>query len=123
VGAIEERVALLEGRMLEQAQVFADIRETLRSLDQRLTGLERKVDTSVASLHQSLATLQDSMATKQSLATLQDSVATKQSVATLQDAVLAARRDAAIDFRWIVGIQMTVLIAVIAALFSVVAAR
>jgi hypothetical protein len=111
VGAIEARVALLEGRMLEQAQVFADIRETLRSLDQRLTGLEGKVDASVASLLQSLATLQGGL------------MATKQSVASLQDALAAVRKDAAIDFRWIVGIQVTVLIAVVAALFGVVVAR
>ena len=110
MAAIEERVALLEGRMLEQAQIFAEIRQTLRSLDQRLTGLERKLDTSVASLHQSLATLQDS-------------IATKASAAALQDGLAAVRRDAALDFKWIVGIQMTVLIAVVAALFGVVAAR
>jgi hypothetical protein len=83
VAAIEERVALLEGRMLEQAQLLADIRETLRSLDQRLTGLDQKVGV----VHQSL------------------------------------RREAAADFKWIVGIQVTVLIAVVAALFGVLPAR
>ena len=94
MGAIEERVALLEGRMLEQAQLFAEIRETLRSLDQRLTGLERKVDTSVASLHQSIATVHQSQ-----------------------------RREAAADFKWIVGIQVTTLIAVVAALLGALTAR
>ena len=83
MAAIEERMALLEGRMLEQTHVFADIRETLRSLDQRLDGLDQKV----GAVHQSL------------------------------------RRDAAADFKWIVGIQVTTLIAVVAALFGVVAAR
>jgi hypothetical protein len=94
VAAIEERVALLEGRMLEQAQLLADIRETLRSLDQRLTGLERKVDTSVASLHQSIATVHQSQ-----------------------------RREAAADFKWIVGIQVTTLIAVVAALLGALTVR
>ena len=83
MAAIEERMALLEGRMVEQAQVFADIRETLRSLDQRLTGLDQKV----GSVHQSL------------------------------------RRDAATDFKWLVGIQVTTLIAVVAALVGALTAR
>jgi hypothetical protein len=33
------------------------------------------------------------------------------------------RREAAADFKWIVGIQVTVLIAVVAALFGVLPAR
>jgi hypothetical protein len=51
-------------------------------------------------------------------ATLQQSV-----VATLHESLAALRGEAATDFKWIVGIQVTTLIAVVAALLGALAAR
>jgi uncharacterized coiled-coil protein SlyX len=78
VGAIEERVALLEGRMIEQAQLFNDIRDALARLERRVDAGFERVDARI-------------------------------------DAV---RKDASVDFRWIFGIQITTLIAVVAALLG-----
>ena len=132
MAAMDERVALLEGRMLEQANVFADIRETLRSLDQRLTGLDQKVDHSITSLHQSMGTVHQSMGTvhqsigtlHQSMETLPQLMATGQQsvVATLYESLAALRGEAATDFKWLVGIQVTTLVAVVAALLGALAA-
>jgi hypothetical protein len=41
----------------------------------------------------------------------------------LDQSLAAVRRDASIDFRWIVGIQLTTLIAVVAALAGALASR
>lgn len=69
---IEERVAMLDGRMIEQSEMFSDIRTTLGRLEGRFNRLESRVAT---------------------------------------------------NFRWIVGIQITTLITVVAALISVAAMR
>jgi len=72
VELIEERVAMLDGRMIEQSEMFSDIRTTLGRLEGRFNRLESRVAT---------------------------------------------------NFRWIVGIQITTLITVVAALISVAAMR
>lgn len=41
---IEERVAYLEGKVEEHSRGYADIREGLQHLEQRLTFLDQKVD-------------------------------------------------------------------------------
>jgi len=83
VAIVDERLAFLEGRLAEQARMFADIRGALSQLEQRLTTR----------------------------------------LETLEQSVWAVRRDASIDFRWIVGIQLTTLIAVVAALAGALATR
>lgn len=79
--AIEERVALLEGRMMEQVQLFSDIREALARLERRMDAVDARF---------------------------------AQVDAHLDD----VRKDASVDFRWIVGIQVTTLVAVVAALLA-----
>ncbi len=130
MAAIEERMALLEGRMVEQAHMFGEIRNTLRSLDrrmdgveqrltavdqrltERMTGLDQKVDRLAATLEESTDT------TRRSMGALHESVMT-----TLHASLAGFRAEAATDFRWIVGIQLTTLIAVVAALLGALVAR
>lgn len=41
---VEERIAYLEGKVEEHSRGYADIREGLQHLEQRLTFLDQKVD-------------------------------------------------------------------------------
>lgn len=41
---VEERVAYLEGKVEEHSRGYAEIRDGLQHLDQRLTFLEQKID-------------------------------------------------------------------------------
>jgi hypothetical protein len=43
MGAVQRRVAYIEGQMSEQSQIFADIREDLRRLDRRLDRLDDRM--------------------------------------------------------------------------------
>ena len=40
--ALEDRVSLLEGRLMEQSNVFVAIRSALTGLDSRMTSIERR---------------------------------------------------------------------------------
>ena len=48
--SLEERVSFVEGRMAEQSNVLNNIRESLVSLEQRVTALDEKVDRKVDAL-------------------------------------------------------------------------
>ncbi|MEW6543778.1 MAG: hypothetical protein AB1411_09210 [Nitrospirota bacterium] len=93
---LEERVAYLEGKVEEHSRGYADIREGLQSLEQRLTFLDQKVDRS----REELAARID--ASDHRLSGRIDSL--DQKVST--------------QFRWLVGIQFMVLLAVIGALLG-----
>jgi uncharacterized coiled-coil protein SlyX len=72
---IEERVAFVEGRLVEQAALFADLRASIASLEQQMTRRFEHVEARLDRFDSSQST----------------------------------------NFRWIVGIQITTLIAVLAA--------
>jgi hypothetical protein len=76
VSAVEERVALLEGRVQEHSQLFTDLRESIASLERRMEARFAQVDRQF-------------------------------------DVV---RAEIAANFKWVVGIQVTTLIAIVAAL-------
>ena len=48
--SLEERVSFVEGRMAEQSHVLDSIRDSLVSLEQRVTALDEKIDRKVDAL-------------------------------------------------------------------------
>jgi uncharacterized coiled-coil protein SlyX len=92
VVAIEERVAMIEGRLLEQTQTFAAIRQDIadlgRRMEQRFAANDQRfaaIDQHFASIDQRFASLEQKMSTQ---------------------------------FFWLLGAQMTTTLAIIAALLN-----
>ncbi len=88
--ALNQKMAHMEGRVMEHAQTLIDIRETLGRFEQR-------VDARFAGVDQRLERLDQS--------------------------VTALRKEHATDFRWLVGIQITTTIAILAALIQAVLSK
>jgi len=109
VAILEERMAFVEGRLVEQSRSMNDLRESIVSLerrmdhrfdgvdqrfvaidqrfvaiDQRFTGLERRMDQQFTALDQRISTLDARMANQ---------------------------------FLWVVGLQITTIVAVLTAVF------
>ncbi len=84
--SVEERVAFLEGRVNEHAQHFTGIREAIAGLDNRITALEARMDRRFDAIDRRFNAID--------------------------------RRFDAIDrrFTWVIGTQVSTLIAIVAAL-------
>lgn len=89
---VEERLAYLEGKVEEHSRGYADIRDGLQHLDQRLTFLDQKVDRFREEL-------------------MGANAATNARIEALDQKVSR-------QFIWLVGIQIMVLLAVIGALLG-----
>lgn len=87
---IDERVAFVEGRLVEQSAVFSDIRAALGSLEHRMDRRFEQVDARFLQVEARLDRLGE---------------------------------DQSKNFRWLVGIQITTLIAVVGTLLGALAAR
>jgi hypothetical protein len=87
---IEERMAFVEGRLVEQSALFSDIRAAMASLELRMDRRFEKVDARFLQVEARL----DQLGADQSK-----------------------------NFRWLVGIQITTLVAVVGALVGAFAAR
>lgn len=119
---IEERVAALEGRMMEQSQMFADIRATLGRLEQRTDDGFARVDRQFDRIDARFDRIDDRFVQIDArLANSDDRFNTL--LDRLDDRFQRIESRAATDFRWIVGIQMTTLVAVVAALLGVAIIR
>ena len=91
---LEERVAYIEGQMAEQSHVFVALKESLARLDQRMEGRFNALDQRM------------------------DGVALKESVARLDLRMDALEEKISRQFLWMVGIQITILMAVLGAVLS-----
>jgi hypothetical protein len=80
---VDERVAVLEGRVQEQSRIFTDLREGMVSLERRMESRFAQVDARFAQIDRQFETI---------------------------------RAEMAANFKWVVGIQLTTLIAIVAAL-------
>ncbi|MBI2186981.1 MAG: hypothetical protein HYU37_07625 [Acidobacteria bacterium] len=95
MATLEERVAYLEGQMAEQAHTFVAIRDVLKAIDQRIDGVNQRIDR------------------------------VEQRIDRVEQRIdrLEQRMDARFDavdrrFLWIIGIQITTLVAVVGAVLS-----
>jgi uncharacterized coiled-coil protein SlyX len=103
VPTVEERVAYLEGKVEEHSRGYAEIRDGLQRLDQRLTFLDQKVDRFREELMGANA------ATNTRIEALDQ---------RLSGRIEALDQKVSKQFIWLVGIQIMVLLAVIGALLG-----
>jgi uncharacterized coiled-coil protein SlyX len=114
VGTVEERVAFLEGRLGEQAIMIDGIRRAIGSLenrldarlngvDQRLVALEARVDQRFTAVDQRFT------AVDQRFTDLE---------AGLKHSFTALDEKMSRQFQWVVGIQVTILLAITATTLS-----
>ncbi len=101
---VEERVAYLEGRLQDQDVAFDDLRSSIRTLDERLTGridgLDERLTGRIDVLDERLTGRLDALDAKVDRVFYE-----------LESRISRL-------FNWSVGIQMSVLLAVIAALLT-----
>jgi hypothetical protein len=104
VASIEERVAFVEGRLVEHSEIFSDQRAGLSSLGQRIDHLEQRMDRRFAQMDARFAQIDARF---------------------LQVEARLDRLggDLSKNFRWIVGIQITTLLTVVATLLGALAMR
>jgi hypothetical protein len=104
VASIEERVAFVEGRLVEHSEIFSDLRAGLSSLGQRIDHLEQRMDRRFAQMDARFAQIDARF---------------------LQVEARLDRLggDLSKNFRWIVGIQITTLLTVVATLLGALAMR
>jgi uncharacterized coiled-coil protein SlyX len=118
VTIIEERLAFVEGRVTEQSQMFADLREAIGSLERRMDHRFEQVDARFAQVDARFAQVDARFAQV-------DARFAQVDARFLQ---VEARLDQlggemSKNFRWIVGIQITTLITVVATLLGAFAMR
>jgi hypothetical protein len=105
---VEERVAFVEGRLVEQSAWFSDLRGAISSLaarvDERCDRLDQRMDRLVERVDRRF-----------------DQVDARFLQVDARLERLGA--DQARNFRWLVGIQVTTLITVVATLLGALAAR
>lgn len=109
--AVEERLAYLEGRVGEQSQMINGIREALTSLEQRM-------DRRLEAVEQRFTSLEDKLDRR--FEVLERTVDER---LTALDRKLDARTDAldaklAGQFLWLVGVQVTTFVAIVAAVLA-----
>jgi hypothetical protein len=97
VTTIEERLAFVEGRVAEHSQMFSDLREAI-------AGLERRMDARFAQIEARLDRIEGRL----------DRMDGRFDQLTVE----MSR-----NFRWVVGIQVTTLITVVATLLGALAVR
>ncbi|MBI5286445.1 MAG: hypothetical protein HY878_02495 [Deltaproteobacteria bacterium] len=105
---IEERVAYLEGKVEEHSRAWDDLKDMMVHLDQRITFLDQKVDRFRDELSSRINALEEKVDRR--IDALDQRLSSR--IDTL-DAKLSRY------FLWIIGIQVTVLLAVIGVLLKV----
>jgi uncharacterized coiled-coil protein SlyX len=89
MATLEERVAYLEGQVSEYPRTMIDIRDSIRQLDRRVESLEDRLDRRIEALDDKLDRRCESLEDKMSR-----------------------------QFSWLVGIQVTTLVAIVGALLA-----
>jgi uncharacterized protein (DUF3084 family) len=125
VTIIEERLAFVEGRVTEQSQMFADLREAIGSLERRMDHRFEQVDARFAQVDARFAQVDARFAQVDARFAQVDARFAQVDARFLQ---VEARLDQlggemSKNFRWIVGIQITTLITVVATLLGAFAMR
>ena len=109
MAAVEERVSSLEGRSVEQSNVFAGIYTTLGSLDQRMISLEHRLDGRILSLEQRMDRRFEQVELR--LTAMDQKIDVK-----------AAGLEHKLDqrFAWLIGLQITTILAFVGAVVAFV---
>ena len=118
---IEERVAYLEGRVSEQGQILTEIRDAVRHLeqrfdarfeghDQRFDGLKRSIDVRFESFERAVNARFDAVDRRFDIIDRRFEAVDRR-IDGLDDKVSR-------QFLWLVGIQVTTLVAIVGALLA-----
>lgn len=123
--SIEQRVKIVEERMADHSQLFADMRQDLRQFEERvdrrfeqiearLAALDQKIDTGLAAVNQKIDT---------GLAAVDQKidagfVAVNQRIDAQCTEIAGLRRAMTMHFRWTAGMMFTGMMAIIAAIIA-----
>ena len=111
MATLEERVAYLEGQVSEHTQTLIDIRDSIRQLDRRfdarLDTIDRRIDGLEDKLDRRIDGLEDKLGRR--IEGLEDKLGRR--IEELEDKL-------ARQFAWLVGIQVTTLVAIVGALVT-----
>ena len=115
--SLEERVAYLEGRVSDHAQAQNELREMVVHLDQKVDRFREELAARISSLEQSINARFESVDKRF------ESIDRRFEAIDQRFEAINGRIDALDDkvsrqFMWLVGIQITVLIAVVSALIA-----
>jgi len=129
--SLEERVAYLEGRVSDHAQVQNELREMVVHLDQKVDRFREELAARISSLEQSINARFESIDQRfesidqrfESIDQRFESIDRRFEAIDQRFEAINGRIDALDDkvsrqFMWLVGIQITVLIAVVSALIA-----
>jgi uncharacterized coiled-coil protein SlyX len=110
----EGRLAYLEGRIVEQGQMFSLIDSRLAGMDQRLAGMDQKL----AGMDPKLAAMEQRLehAIKDAVESLTRQIRACDEKYAVE--VSALRRDMASQFRWTTGMFLTGFVAILAAIVT-----
>ena len=115
--SLEERVAYLEGRVSDQAQAQNELREMVVHLDQKVDRFREELATRISSLEQSMNARFESVDTRfESIDKRFESIDRR--FESIDGRIDALDDKVSRQFMWLVGIQITVLIAVVSALIA-----
>ena len=120
-GSLEERVADLEGCVSDHVQAQNEQRKMIQQLSQRVDHLDQKVDRFREELAARITNLEESV--NERINGLEQSVnerfsAVEDRIQAVSDRIDALDEKVSRQFVWLVGIQVTVLVAVVGALLT-----
>jgi chromosome segregation ATPase len=115
---LEERVVYLEGKVEEHSRGYADIRERLTFLDQKVDRFREELAARIDALDQKVDRFREELAARidaldQRLSGRIDALDQR-----LSGRIDALDQKVSRQFIWLVGIQITVLVAVVGALIA-----
>jgi archaellum component FlaC len=128
VQTTDERLVVVEGRLMEQSQMFSDIRDALArldgrfdSVDARLGQVHTRLDRVDARLGQVDTRLGRVEARLEQVDTRLDRMDRRSE--RLEDRVERVGAEAFINFRWVVTLQLITLVAIVSAVIGLVGRR
>ena len=96
MSTLEERVAYLEGQVSEHTHTLLDIRDSIRQLERRFDGVDRRLESLEIKLDRRCESIEDKLDRRTEI--LEDKMSRQ--------------------FVWLVGIQVTTLVAIVGALLA-----
>jgi len=106
VGTVEERVAAVEGRVGEQSVMMEAIRQSIDRLDQRLTAMDSRIDQRFTAIDQRFAQID------------QRFTQIDQRFAAIDSRFVALDDKMSRQFQFLVGIQVTMFLALAGTMIS-----
>jgi hypothetical protein len=126
VGTVDERVAAVEARIGEQSVMMEAIRQSIDHLDRRLIAIDGRIDQRFTAVDQRFSALESRLDERFSAidrrfsAIDQRFTTIDQRLAGIDGRFVALGGDMSGLLRWVVGIQVTILVAIIGGMLSTI---